>query len=817
MQGGGEMGELTRNFDWQKTSVGSPEQWPLSLRTTVGIILHSAFPMFLFWGKDLLCFYNDAYRPSLGIDGKHPLIGKKAKEAWPEIWDFIQPIIEKVMTTGVASWYEDQLLPIYRNGKMEDVYWTFSYSPAYGDDGQVAGVFVTCTETTEKIKAAEVVMESKDQLQFAVEAADLGTWELNPFTNKFRGNDRLKAWFGLSPEEEIELSLATNVIAEKDRDRVNAAISYALTFESGGFYDVDYTIQNPLTLKETIVKAKGKAYFNDQNQAYRFSGTLQDVTSETMIRKQLAMEVAEQKLAKAMLEESELFSHSVIYNSPVAKIVFTGPEMKITIANENMLHILGRDSSVLGKPFLEVMPELAQTPLIERMNHVFLTGETYTQPEEKLELIRFGKPYTGYYSYIYKALRQVSGEIYGIMATATEITDQVVARQKIEVQEKELRDLISAAPIGICVVSGNPLRAEEVNDRFLLISGKSREQFLNHPYWVVLPEIASLFEDALQNVIDTGVRFTSEEHEMMLIREGIEEKIYATFEYVPVADINNKVTKVIILAIDVTHQVETIKRIEQAVNERTKELAELNYSLKRSNSELEQFAYIASHDLQEPVRKISTFMQMLERSIGDVSEQSKNYIDKIYGSTDRMAKLIRDVLAFSQIAQVTHDSEEVDLVQVIRTVEADFELLIEQTGATIEMNNLPVITANASQMTQLFNNLMSNALKYIRPGMPPCIQISAAIAKKEKVESHPQLSTNKKYYHITFSDNGIGFEQEHADRIFKIFQRLHGKAEFEGTGIGLSICRKIVQSHQGHISAAVGENGGAVFNILLPK
>lgn len=808
-----------RSYAWENTSLGSPEQWPLSLRTTVGIVLHSSFPMFLFWGKDLLCFYNDAYRPSLGIDGKHPLIGKKAQEAWPEIWDFIHPIIQKVISSGEASWFEDQLLPIYRNGRMEDVYWTFSYSPAYDDSGEISGVFVTCTETTSKVNALESLKESKDQLEFAVDAAELGAWELNPFTNKFRGNDRLKAWFGLSPEKEIDLTLATNVIAEKDREKVKAAIEKALTFESGGLYDIDYTIQNPLTLKETIVKAKGKALFNSQKQAYRFSGTLQDVTQETMIRQQLAQEIAEQKTAKAQFEESELFSRDVIYNSPVAKIVYTGPEMKIKIVNENMLQILGRDNTILGKSFTEAIPELKGTSLEKRMLHVFNTGETYQQSEEQIALVRFGEPYTGFYNYTYKALRLVSGEIYGLMATATEVTDQVVARKKIEAKEKELRDLISAAPIGICVVSGYPdtVRAVEVNDRFLVISGKSRTEFMSNPYWDVLHEIAPMFDDVLKNVFETAIRFTSEEHEMTLIRDGVEEKIFATFEYVPVFDINQQVEKVIIIAIEVTHQVLTRKKIEEAVRERTKELGELNYSLKRSNAELEQFAYIASHDLQEPVRKISTFTQMLEDSMGEVSEQSQKYISKIYASTDRMAKLIRDVLAFSQVTQNTAGFEAVDLSKIMKTVESDFELLIEQTGATVEIGAMPVISAIPSQMIQLFDNLMSNSLKYTQPGVKPIIRITASIAKKEKLDKHPYLPLNRKYHHIAFSDNGIGFDQEHADRIFKIFQRLHGKAEFEGTGIGLSICRKIVQSHQGHISAAVGENGGAVFNILLAE
>ncbi|MEO5889599.1 MAG: PAS domain-containing protein [Ferruginibacter sp.] len=1072
LRGGGEMGELIRNYDWEKTSLGVPDNWPLTLQNIVGIVLHAASPQFLFWGKDLLSFYNDSFRPSLGIDGKHPAIGKKAKDTWPEIWDLIGPLIENVMSTGEAVFFEDQLVPFFRNGKIEDIYWTFSYSPAYGDDGKIAGVFVTCIETTSKVKAMASVHETKNQMQFAIEAAELGTWELNPMTNKFTGNTRLKEWFGLQPGEEIELSLATSVIAEKDKARVNEAISKALTYESGGIYDIEYLVQNPVTGIETIVKAKGKAYFNEEKQPYTFNGTLQDVTHEANTRKQLARELIEQKLVRKKVEESEahlqllrnsvpamlfyadseqryqsynevfmdwfkvnateaigktirefigetaygiaspyldraysgeqvryqvhapsrmnlgkwldivytphlnaegkvigvfihamditqskqtelslrnsevrfrsliedapvatclltgremkieianeimlgfwgkdrsvigmrleeaipelkgqpffdilnkvfttgkaynetasearlkvngvletyyfnytykplfndigevygimnmaidvteqilaqkriqesdLFARDVIYNSPIAKIVYTGEEMVVSMVNENMLRLIGRDNSIIGKRFTEVIPELAGSIIEESMKNAYFTGEMSSQEETQIELIRFGKPYLGYYNYVYKALRNVSGNIYGIMATATEITQQVVARKIIEGKEKELRDLISAAPIGICVLQGIEARIVEANERFITISGKKREQFLNATYWEVFPEVAAPFAPILENVFKTGIKFTTAEAEMVLIRHGVPEKIFTTFEYLPVFDINNAVTKIIVLVIEVTHQVEIRKEIEKAVIERTKELAETNLNLKRSNAELEQFAYIASHDLQEPVRKISTFTQMLEHSIPEMTQKSKDYFTKIYSSTDRMTNLIRDVLAFSTIAQATETFEAVDLTKTIDIVKAEFELQIEKKEASVEVANLPVIHGSAMQMSQLFGNLLSNSLKFTMPGIKPVIKISGAVATKETVAKHPTLDAGKKYYLIQFSDNGIGFDEENAEKIFRIFQRLHGKKEFEGTGIGLSICKKIVQSHDGHIAAAQGENGGALFNILLPE
>jgi two-component system, OmpR family, sensor histidine kinase VicK len=165
VEGGGELGELTRSFDWASTSVGDFDKWPQSLRTIVSIILSSKFPMFLWWGGDLIQFYNDAYRPSLGNSGKHPAaLGQKGVDCWPEIWPVVYPLIQKVFA-GEAVWSEDQLIPIYRNGRLEDVYWTFSYSPVRNDEGKINGVLVVCNESTEKVLSHAKLAESERNLR----------------------------------------------------------------------------------------------------------------------------------------------------------------------------------------------------------------------------------------------------------------------------------------------------------------------------------------------------------------------------------------------------------------------------------------------------------------------------------------------------------------------------------------------------------------------------------------------------------------------------------------------------------------------------
>jgi PAS domain S-box-containing protein len=287
LMGGGEMGQLMRSKDWSTSLVGTPDTWPQSLRTTLSIILNSKFPMFLFWGPNLVCFYNDAYRPSLGNKGKHPnMLGSIAADYWKEIWTVIKPLTDHIFAGGEATWSEDQLIPIYRNGKMEDVYWTFSYSPVNDESGKPAGVFVTCNETTDKILTLQNLEDSKSQLEFAIDAARLGTWDYNPVTKKFTANKRLKEWFGLAPDTVIDLQYAIDAIIDKDKSRVVSAIENALDYTSGGSYDVEYSIIQPHTGQEIIVQAKGRAWFNEDKVAYRFNGTLYEVTEQVKARRQ---------------------------------------------------------------------------------------------------------------------------------------------------------------------------------------------------------------------------------------------------------------------------------------------------------------------------------------------------------------------------------------------------------------------------------------------------------------------------------------------------------------------------------------------------
>lgn len=261
--------------------------------------------------------------------------------------------------------------------------------------------------------------------------------------------------------------------------------------------------------------------------------------------------------------------------------------------------------------------------------------------------------------------------------------------------------------------------------------------------------------------------------------------------------------------------------LEVRVAERTAELqstvlklAATAERLERSNRELQDFAYVASHDLQEPLRKLQAFGSRLDSRYADnLPPDGRDYLDRMQSAAGRMSTLIEDLLTFSRVTSRAHDFSVVDLVQVVREVLGDLELVIEESGATVDVAPLPTIDADPTQMRQLFQNLLSNALKFRRDDEAPIICVSS-----ELVENPDDVSNREpgSYCRISVRDNGIGFDEKYLEKIFTVFQRLHGQSAFPGSGIGLAVCRKIVERHHGAITAHSSPGNGAVFVITLP-
>lgn len=248
------------------------------------------------------------------------------------------------------------------------------------------------------------------------------------------------------------------------------------------------------------------------------------------------------------------------------------------------------------------------------------------------------------------------------------------------------------------------------------------------------------------------------------------------------------------------------------VERQKQHLTAYNEKLARSNRELQEFAYVASHDLQEPLRKIEAFGDRLLRKHGEaLPDEGKDFVGRMQNAAFRMRQLINDLLSYSRVTTKAKPFEPVDLNEILKGVLSDLQIRLQDVNGTVESENLPTIEADSLQMRQLIQNLLSNALKFRREGVDPVVKITA-----EPFRTESETGQFIDYIRIRVADNGIGFDNKYKDQIFTIFQRLHGRMEYEGTGIGLATCRKIVERHYGFIDADGVPEAGATFIVDLP-
>ncbi len=745
------------------------------------------------------------------------IIGKPLLEALPELrGQGFDHLLNKVISTGIPYVANEVAANIVRNNQLETVYVDLMYQPQREADNSIGGVLVVATDVTAQVLARKKIEESENRYRTLIQAAPIAI-------GLFVGRE-------LIVEEPNQTFID---IVGKGWGIVGKTLAEAMPELDGQPF---LQILDDVYTSGEIFQTFGTQVNIVQNGVmkygfYDFSYTpLFDADGNVYAILDIAIDVTEQVVARKKIEESELFARSILENSPVAKIVFTGEEMILSVVNEKMLEMLGRNVSIIGKPFMEAVPELLSTPLMSRLRHVFTTGEMFYNAEEKYELIRYGQPYTGYYSYACKALFNTEGKIYGIINTAVEVTEQVLAKQKMKEAEESLLGAIELAKLGtwsLDLTTGLLTYSDRLN-RWFGLDGTGPIT-IEQAYQPIAESDRPLVKASMTHAITPGsdgiydVEYTAIDQktgrERILHAQG-----KALFNEQGVA------YKVNGTAQDVTEQRRIQLALEQQVQERTEELAasneelqstnedlsDVNERLQRSNEELAQYAYVASHDLQEPLRKIRIFSGMLS-SQSDLSEENTRLIAKISQSSERMSLLIRDLLEFSRLLNSEALIKSVDLGEICHMVVNDFELAIAEKNAVVKIGQLPVIEAVSLQMNQLFYNLLSNALKFSKPNVLPVIEINARLIGLEIAREYiPNADRHCRYYYITFSDNGIGFEEKYSEQIFEVFKRLHGRDVYSGSGIGLALARRIVANQRGHLFATSLVGEGTTFHIILP-
>jgi PAS domain S-box-containing protein len=283
--------------------------------------------------------------------------------------------------------------------------------------------------------------------------------------------------------------------------------------------------------------------------------------------------------------------------------------------------------------------------------------------------------------------------------------------------------------------------------------------------------------------------------------------------YISLTSLQPKLATVGIIITDLSEK----KKNEEVILKYQRDLEAKNHELIQSNADLASFAFIASHDLQEPLRKIQTFSnRLLDSNYENFSDRTKDYFERIIAASKQMQNLINALLDYSRVNTSKVIYTPTDLNELVKVVKENLHELIHESNAVIEASQLPVLSAIPHQFTQLFSNIITNAIKYRRLGVNPVIKIFAFVVKINGAQEEDEV-IGSKYWKIQVSDNGIGFEQIFEDKIFELFQRLHSRVEYEGTGIGLAICKRIVQNHNGFIRATGKPGLGSSFSIYIPS
>lgn len=763
LQGSGEMNLLTQSFDWSKTSLGPPDKWQQSLRTSVNIVLNSKIPMFLWWGENLIQFYNDAYRPSFGNNGKHPAaLGQYGEECWPEIWHTIKPMIDRVIVKGENLLSDNQLIPIYRNGKLEDVYWKFSYSPVLNDEDMITGVLVVCEETTQTVEESIAKKELKYHtalLEAQNEAIPDAILIVDTKGNMLSFNHKFEALWKIPKE----------IIERKDD---NAALQFAMTqlVDPEGFISrVNYCYahldeashEEVIFTDGRIIERYGNIVRGEDGTNYGWAWYFRDIT--------------EVKKMAEVLKESEKNLLNVIHQAPVAMFILKGPDYVLEIANEQVFELWGkRSDDVLNKPIFEGIPEAKGQGFEEILNIVYYTGETYKAYSVPFTLSRNGKLETLFLDFVYEAFRESDGRISGIISVATDVTQQVSSRKKIEEAEARTRLAIDSAKLGTYEINfiTNELKTSE---RFNAIWGETQSISQAEFAAYIHPEDKFIRQKAHQESVITGTIF----YEVRIIwRDGSVHWI----------KVNGKVLN------DDNGTANYLLGVIEDITEK-----------KNTQQQKDNFIAMASHELKTPVTSIKAYGQILEQMLlrkGDIKEAAM--MNKMDLQVDRLNHLITDLLNITKInsGRLEYNKSSFDFCKLVTDTAEELQRTTIKHTLIVNCPKSVNVVADKERIGQVITNFISNAIKY-SPNSP-AINITVKVGANEVT--------------CCVQDFGIGINEESQGKVFEQFYR--GNTEkhhtFQGLGLGLYISAEIIKRVGGKIWVKSAEGKGSEFYFALP-
>ncbi len=761
LEKGGEMGKAIISKDWSESSLGSIDNWPSELITSLGILLYSPTPMFLLWGPLFIFFFNDAYRHSANCSQQEIKVLGVAVKTFPREFETDFQSMQKGTIGHLSKWSEK--VSNLTKWIIENFCEVLSLSPVPKENGEIAGVLAICNDSTypsgKELSKKKESLIKEERLQLAVEASEIAIWEMNLQTYTITYSDKLSEILGHDISKKITIHDIRNQVYPSDRQIVKDALADAM---KNAKYKYEVRMVKP---DNTIIyiRVKGMVFYDESGKPEKLFGTTRDITAERMNRK--------------ALERSERRLRRLILNAPIAIGILNGPDYIVEIINELALKLMGKTKEqMLNKPVLDSITELDPKAAKSLLDSVYYSGKPFSASEFPVRLNRFGKLEKVFLNFEYHPLFDGQEKVYGIMVVGIDVTDQVIARKKIEESEARFKLLADSMPqfVWSADEKGN---INYFNHAVYDYSGLTEQQVKNGVWLeIVHPDERSQTIKKWKKSVITGKDFTFEHR----FKRFDGQYRWQLSRAVSLRDKSGKIQQWIGTSTDIQ-----------------------NMKLQEQHKDF--FISMASHELKTPITSMKGYVQILQSMYKESEDEFlKKSLDRIIVQIEKLISIIGELLDVSKIrsGSLTFNKQDFKINFLVKEIIEELEMIYPSNKIIFKPENDLKVYGDRDRIGQVLINLITNAIKYSPKNGD--IIITSKVNQKSLV--------------ISVKDEGIGIDKNFQRKIFERFYRVEGKSEktFPGFGIGLFIASEIIRRHRGNISVESEPGKGSRFYFSLP-
>ena len=762
-------------------------------------------------------FVNKAYETWFGRS-RGDFIGKSIPEViGNDAYAKVKPHVDKALS-GDADSFENWIP--YAGGKKRFI--SANYIPHLDNHNRVLGYIALINDLTERKQFEEAIAEKEERLRLIVNGVGAGTFEYDLKSGAIKVSDELNVLLGVSRDLVVNLDVVRSLVHPNDLSQVLQQLNEMKSSGSDGYMAVDYRIIRNDNEQVRWLHTRSKILFVEEDGRQlpsRIIGFSIDITDRKVSEEKLRVfnvnleKSIKERTAELMDVNGRLTERNVELNKAQAvlqQLIDSSPELIVVIdrdlkflaVNKPFEHFVNKPrADLIGREIFEAYGGARGTPQVLILEKVLSGERIHLKANPSI-----ARPNVWFDSHYVPLV--INGTIEGAIILSRDITDIVKSERELANVNRQLQEAQHLSKLGSWewdLTTGTVIWSDEMyriygyDEKFPVDFVRATERMSPADAESSSRRTQQHIQEAIDQFKKTGelvYEISSIEFPIQL-PTGEKKLLRSTgkFQLTPKGEIH----RLLGTLQDVTQIRLTEAKLRQVIE-----------ALETKNKELESFTYVASHDLKEPLRKIQTLIDRIRTKGGDDSD---NYLLKIDDAAKRMTDLIDSILTLGEVSNAEMNLADVDLNKVLDGCRSDLEIRIKERNAEILIDSLPVVRGSELQMIQVFSNLIANSIKFC--ATTPKIRISCDKVSARTVRKD-DLLTNREYWRIRFSDNGIGFDPEFKEQVFEPFQRLHRRDEYIGTGIGLSIVKKIIDRHEGFIEVDSAKGKGTTFVIFLP-